>query len=64
MSIQNKIGDTLQSFGGYLECTECGHKKPLGNAGNKLANGWPKCCGYTMRWFTQKELDEMKLALN
>lgn len=49
--------DNLKSFGGHLECTECGFKQPLGNTTNKMNNGWPVCCGLTMHWYTQKELD-------
>ena len=58
MSIQETIGKELRGFGGYLRCTCCGKKRPLGDAGAKLSRGWPKCCGYTMRWYTQSELDK------
>lgn len=58
MSIHDKIGGDLQGFGGLLRCRECGNERALGNVGDKLANGWPKCCGYTMRWITRRELDE------
>lgn len=51
---------TLEDFGGYLQCEICGLKRPLGHAGNKLSSGWPKCCGYTMRWYTRKGLEKMK----
>lgn len=53
------LGQKLQGFGGYLRCTYCGKKRPLGDAGAKLSAGWPKCChGHTMRWYTQSELDK------
>lgn len=32
----------------YLECSACG-KKARTNFGHSLRNGWPMCCGYTMR---------------
>lgn len=32
----------------YLRCTECGRKETT-NFSHSLRNGWPKCCGYTMR---------------
>jgi hypothetical protein len=54
--IASSIGSELQGFGGHLECTVCGHKAPLGNVGRRLSVGWPKCCGYTMRWWTNREL--------
>jgi hypothetical protein len=54
------LGQELKSFGGHLECTVCGNKQPLRNVGYKLSNGWEKCCGYTMRWITQNELNESK----
>lgn len=51
------IGNELQGFGGFLRCETCGTKRPLGNVGAKLANGWPKHCGYTMRWWTRRQVD-------
>ena len=51
-----ELSKTLKSFGGHLECKICGNKKPLGSVGNKLTNGWDKCCGYTMTWITENEL--------
>jgi hypothetical protein len=62
MSIATKIGNDLQGFGGHLECTVCGREQPLGDVGVKLADGWPKCCGYTMSWMTQRLLDERSLS--
>ncbi len=32
---------------GSCWCRTCGRHVKV-NAGNSLANGWPKCCGYTM----------------
>lgn len=30
----------------------------LGEAGARVTGGgWPKCCGYTMRWWTQRQID-------
>lgn len=31
-----------------VKCTVCGREENPSFAGS-LANGWPKCCGYTMR---------------
>lgn len=56
--VHTKIGEELKGFGGILRCESCGLKRPLGNIGIKLQNGWPKCCGYTMRWVTDRELRE------
>jgi len=32
--------------------------RPLGDTGSHLRSGWPKHHGMTMRWVTQRELDE------
>lgn len=32
----------------FLRCTECGREQTTNFSGS-LQNGWPKCCGYTMR---------------
>ena len=50
------LADELKSFGGKLVCETCKAEKPLGDVGNKLGKGWPKCCGHTMRWITKNEL--------
>ncbi len=42
----------------HLECMECGKKQPVGGVAQKLANGWPECCGLTMRLFTVRETEE------
>lgn len=55
--IQDKIGRDLGSFGGFLRCESCRRIEHLGDVGQKLAHGWPKCCGYTMRWWTQRQVD-------
>ena len=44
-----------EGFGGYLRCETCratGDVKP-----HYWQTGWPKCCGYTMRWWTQRQID-------
>lgn len=58
MSIHKVIENGLSGFGGLLRCTVCGHEQQLGDIGAKLAGGWPKCCGYTMRWWTARQLVE------
>lgn len=55
--LHGKIASDLAGFGGYLRCETCGHRRVLGDIGGKLARGWPKCCGYTMRWWTQRQID-------
>ena len=38
----------MSSRPGYLvRCTVCGREEHTGS--NPLRDGWPKCCGYTMR---------------
>lgn len=51
-----KLADTLASFGGHLECTNCGRVEALGDVRSHLSGGWPVCCRYTMRWVTAREL--------
>jgi hypothetical protein len=52
------IGAELQSHGGILRCQKCQAEQPLGDTGHHTAHGWPKCCGETMLWITQRLLDE------
>ncbi len=55
-ALHDAIGADAQKLGGLLRCTVCGREEPLGSVGNKLANGWPKCHGYTMTWITARQL--------
>jgi hypothetical protein len=43
----------IEKFGGYLKCEVCGHELPLDHTVEYLTSGWPRCCGYTMRWITK-----------
>lgn len=56
--IHKSIGKATQSLGGHLKCESCGTIQELGNVGNHIKNGWPKCCRLTMTWKTQKQLDD------
>lgn len=56
------IAADLEGFGGVLRCTgACKRESPLDEAciARYLRDGWPKCCGYTMRWVTQRQMDEL-----
>lgn len=58
--LHGKIGsDVVGQFGGFLRCETCLRKEPLTGkaAGSYLAHGWPRCCGYTMRWWTKRQVD-------
>lgn len=46
-------------LGGFLRCEECRAERPLTvpEAGSFMEGGWPKCCGYSMRWWTQRQID-------
>lgn len=57
MPLPTPIRQSLSGFGGFLECQVCGSRRPLGDPGSKLERGWPKCCSYTMRWWTQSQID-------
>ena len=52
--IQRSMTNALSGFGGYLRCETCFTEMRLGDPGRRVAGGqgWPKCCGYTMRWWT------------
>jgi hypothetical protein len=56
-SIHHAIGADMQHIGGLLRCLQCGGERPLGDVGDRLRDGWPMCCGYTMHWITQRQLD-------
>lgn len=60
--IHQKIADNLPA-GGYLECQQCGSRGEVGSVADRLKNGWPKCCGYTMRWKMKDECRVRKAAL-
>lgn len=55
--MHEKIGGELQGMGGFLRCSECGLRAKVGDVGRRLREGWPKCCGYTMTWWTQRQID-------
>lgn len=57
-SLPAAIGADLTVFGGILRCSACSGEQPLGEVGDRIAYGWPKCCGLTMTWVTAKELAE------
>lgn len=61
-TIHDAIADGLSGFGGLLRCTTCKREQPLGDIAGSLRSGWPKCCGYTMTWMTQRLLDEERAA--
>jgi len=50
----------LSSFGGVLRCLFCGREKELEVQEAEWRTydgaGWPTCCGHTMRWMTDREL--------
>jgi hypothetical protein len=50
---------TWSASGGFLRCENCGRQEELGRTdiAVNLRQGWPKCCGYTMRWWTQRQID-------
>lgn len=56
--IHGAIASDLAGLGGILRCTVCGREQGLGDIGQNLAHGWPKCHNYTMTWVTQRLLDE------
>jgi translation initiation factor 2 beta subunit (eIF-2beta)/eIF-5 len=57
--MREEINETLDRFGGFVRCETCGstHDLAEGEAGEYMAHGWPECCGMTMRWWTQNQID-------
>jgi len=56
-----EIAEDGAAAGGVLRCTTCKREQPVGDAGdvgNYYRHGWPRCCGYTMKWVTRRLLDE------
>ncbi|MCU7840843.1 MAG: hypothetical protein KZQ94_15875 [Candidatus Thiodiazotropha sp. (ex Troendleina suluensis)] len=47
---------------GQVWCHECGRTQKV-NSGHALANGWPKCCGYTMSIDSPEERAHFKQVL-
>jgi hypothetical protein len=43
--IVDAVADAAKLKGRQVWCLECGHTERVENG---LANGWPKCCGFTM----------------
>ena len=58
-SLPGAIGAALDPFGGFLRCESCGHERQMvkGDAGYYTAKGWPKHCGHSMHWWTQRQID-------
>lgn len=56
MSIHHQIADAMPPLS-HLECTTCGTRRKVGDVAGKLRSGWPTCCGYTMRLYTQREVE-------
>ncbi len=47
-TIHKKIAESHPSLKkGELKCSTCGRESKV-DSSECLANGWPKCCGYTM----------------
>jgi hypothetical protein len=63
-TIGEAIAPDLRALGGVLRCETCKNIKALGDIGAKLNSGWPKCCGYTMRWWTQRQIDNHEMPPN
>ena len=60
-SVRTSVGnDVFKAAGGLLRCHHCGGERELD--GEKIARyfdeGWPRCCGQTMEWITDRQLDK------
>lgn len=56
-TIVTNASQELSKLGGILRCQSCHRTEPLGDIGSNLSNGWPTCCGHTMHWWTQRQID-------
>lgn len=59
LPIAEKVGASLvDDHGGFLRCETCRRTKALTSsaASTYMGTGWPKCCGYTMRWWTARQV--------
>lgn len=58
-ALPGAIGESLGAFGGFVRCETCRAQWDVTSdlAGHYTAKGWPKCCGYSMRWWTQRQID-------
>lgn len=56
-TISEAMAVELNQFGGVLRCQKCQTEQGIGDIARRLREGWPKHCGYTMTWVTQRMLD-------
>jgi hypothetical protein len=63
LALPDAIGEALDPFGGVLRCEVCKETREMnkGDAGNYVVHGWPMHCGYNMRWWTQRQIDEREM---
>lgn len=57
MNFADQIGTKFDKRGGILQCETCKATRPVGSVGHHLAHGWPTCCGQTVIWWTQRQVD-------
>lgn len=63
MSVYRSMADEMPALS-HLECMSCGARRRVGDVAGKLRNGWPTCCGYTMRLFTVREVEAQAREVN
>lgn len=54
-SFKEAVVDLTAEAGGYLRCENCLREEPV--EARYWFDGWPKCCGYTMRWWTARQVE-------
>lgn len=55
--LNETIADAMPPLS-HLECSVCSRMEEIGEVADNLANGWPKCHGYTMMLITKKQVQE------
>jgi hypothetical protein len=55
------VADMPSHFGGFLRCETCRVTMAVDPA--YFTQGWPTCHGYTMTWWTQRQIDAGEIPL-
>lgn len=53
--LQHSVEGIVPQHGGILRCETCGSTQEP--RGEYMSTGWPQCHGFTMRWWTRRQID-------
>lgn len=56
--VHDRMAEAAAPLGGFLRCEVCHRREEIdkGLIGRYLQHGWPRCCRYTMRWWTARQV--------